>query len=569
MARCSGIGWFVVCAGALGLAVGCEEGPPPAGTAAALGPGGHERGPGGSDPDRPGPGMEREPPPPFEPAAAVMPRLTATQYRNTLDDLFGEGLPRTPVEADTNPYLFYSIGATQTEVSARGVEQYAEAAFIVAEAVFASIERRNRVLGCIPRALGSECLEAFVRETGRRIFRAPLTEAEVELWIAVARETGDGDLVLGAETVLAGMLQSPRFLYRLEVGEPAPGGGHRYTSWEMAGRLAFLLTNAAPDETLLDAAADGELLDDASLEAHAQRLLDGPRARAAVQDFFAQYLDLERLSDVERDAERYPGYTPRLVRAMETELRLLVDEAVFRRGGDVRRLFSARRGYVNSDLAALYGVEAPGATATAFVPVEFPAEVPRAGVLTLGAFLTMNAHPTETSPTLRGKYVRERVLCMEVPPPPGDIDLNLERDQTDARTLRERLEEHRENPACAACHAFIDPPGFLFEHYDSVGRYRDSVDGYEVDSSGDLDGAPLADALDLAGVLADDERLGWCLTRQLYRYANGRLNERGEEAALRDLEQVFAEAGYDFRALLVALVLSEGFRTLAAPEEER
>ncbi len=497
---------------------------------------------------------------PFVPGEPVMPRLTATQYRNTLTDVFGEDLPRTPVEPDTNPYLFYSIGAATTEVSETGVEQYAEAAFLVAEAVFADPARRARVLTCEPA--DEACLDAYVRGLGRRLFRRPLGEDEVAQWLAVARDTAGDDPLVGAESVLAGMLQSPAFLYRAEVGEPA-GATNRYTSWEMAARLAFLLTDAAPDDALLDAAARGELLDDASLEAHARRLLETPRAREAVQAFFAQYFDLGGLRDVDLDPAQYPGFSPGLLRAMETEVRLLVDDVVFRRGGDVRTLFSAPRAYVNRDLAALYGVDAPGATATAFVPVEFGPETPRAGLLTLGAFLTMNAHRTETSPTLRGKFVRERVLCQEVPPPPPDVDLNLERRADSPPTLRERLEEHRSNPTCAGCHAFIDPPGFLFEHYDSMGRYRETAEGHPIDSSGDLDGLPLTDALDLADVIADDDRVGKCIARQLFRYASGRLEARAERPALKALERAFAESGYDFRALLVALVLSDAFRLVA------
>lgn len=536
---------------------------------AAASPGGSDTAPGSMlpSPARPRPRPAGD----FEASEPVLPRLTATQYRNTLVGLFGEGLPRTPVEPDTNPYLFYSIGASTTEVSERGVEQYAEAADLVVTAVFDDAERRAELLPCALGATDETCLEVFIRTVGRRLFRRPLEEDEVEGWVTLANETAEGDLDRGAEGVLTALLQSPQFLYRVELGEPdpaKPGGPHRLTSFEMAGRVAFLLTNAGPDDALLDAASRLELLDEETLIAQTQRLLGSPQARVAVQDFFAQVLDLSRLSQVDLDPERYPGFGPDLVRAMETEVRLLVDELVFRKGGDVRDLFSQPRGYVNDALAALYGVEAPEATATAFVPVDFPVGVPRAGLLTLGAFLTMNAHRTETSPTLRGKYVRERVLCLDVPPPPDDVDLDLTPRENDPPTLRERLEQHRVNPVCAGCHAYIDPPGFLFEHYDSMGRYRDAVDGYPINAKGDLDGQPLNNALDLAKVLSRDERVGTCLTRQLYRYALGRLDVRGDAPALYDLHEAFAAGGFEFRALLTALVVSPAFRTVAAAEIE-
>jgi hypothetical protein len=213
-------------------------------------------------------------------------------------------------------------------------------------------------------------------------------------------------------------------------------------------------------------------------------------------------------------------------------------------------------------------VQAAGAGPNVFVPVDFPPDVPRAGVLTLGAFLTMNAHRADTSPTLRGKYIRERVLCEEVPPPPDNVDLDLEAQEGDPPTLRERLEQHRRNPACAGCHSFIDPPGFLFEHYDSMGRYRETANGFPVDSSGDLDGEPLSDALALAEHLRDEPAVGECIARQLYRHASGRLDNRGDRAALKGLYETFETSGYDFRELLVALIKSEGFRRVAPPSEE-
>jgi len=511
-----------------------------------------------------------DPPDPLVPAGAVVPRLTAEQYRNTIADLYGPALPRLPLEPDTNPYLFYTIGAATSSVSQTGVERYAESAFAVAEAVFDDPARIERIFSCVPAAADDDCAETFVREQGLRTLRRPLTDEEVDRWLSVSRDTADGDPMRGLETVLAGLLQTPHFLYRVELGEPDPAvpGRMRYSSYEMAQRLSYLVWNTTPDDALLEAAARDELTDPVQIEAHTRRMLDDPRARRAVQDFFSQYLYLKQLARAERDPERYPGASPELIAAMETEVRLLVDDLVFRRNADIRRLFSDRRGYVNADLAALYGVDAPGASEVSFVPVDFGPDIPRAGVLTLGAFLTMNAHPTETSPTLRGKYVRERVLCQSVPPPPDDIDLNLEPTEGDPPTLRERLEQHRSDPACAGCHAYIDPPGYLFENYDSIGRFRTEVDGYPVDATGDLDGVPLNDARDLAVVLRDSEQVGRCMAQQLYRHATGRLDEPGERPSLEAIQEEFAASGYRFADLIVAIATSEGFRTVSEPTDD-
>ncbi|MEM6995612.1 MAG: DUF1588 domain-containing protein, partial [Myxococcota bacterium] len=229
-------------------------------------------------------------------------------------------------------------------------------------------------------------------------------------------------------------------------------------------------------------------------------------------------------------------------------------------------VFSTRTTFVNDDLAELYGVTAPGATAISFVAVDLPEDGPRAGLLTSAAFLSMNAHETENSPTLRGKYVRERVLCQEVPPPPDDVNTDIPDAAGEANTLRERLEAHRDNPECAACHAFIDPPGFLFEHFDPLGAYRTEDNGYPIDASGELDGVPLADASELAALLGEDPRVGQCVVTQLFRHANGRLEDSGELPALVDIDDRFGDEGYRFGDLLVKLVTHDAFRTLGVAQ---
>lgn len=507
----------------------------------------------------------------FAPAAPVMPRLTALQYRNALRDIFGGALPATALEPDTNPYLFYSIGASTTALSELGTQQYAEAATVISDALFADAARRKALLGCAPAKPDDACASDFVKRVGRALFRRPLPAADVERWLTVARTTADGDAYRGLRYALAGMLQSPRFLYRIEVGAPDPADSsaqprRRYDAYEMAQRLSFFLWNTTPDEELLAAAGRGELLDDESLRTQAARLLAAPRAHAAVQSFFEQYLNLGGLSKLERDPARFPAYSKTLGTSMRSEVSLLVEDLVFHRDVDIRELFSSPRTFVNTELAALYQLQAPGATEVAFVPVELPAGGPRVGLLTLGAFLVANAHPTETSPTLRGKYLRERILCQLVPPPPGNINLNLDETGMKPRTVRERLEEHRRNPACAGCHKIMDPPGLLFETFDAIGAYRATVNDQPVQTEGEIDGVTYADARALAQRLRADPLVAQCLVKQVYRHANGRLDQPGDERALADLTQRFAASGHRFRELLLALVQSEGFRT-AAPAE--
>jgi hypothetical protein len=506
----------------------------------------------------------------YEPAEAVLPRLTSLQFQSSLHDLLSPGVPLTPTEPDTNPYLFYSIGATSTTLSELGVQQYEEAADAVTGYVFNDPLRRAALVGCQPATPGDACVTEFLQRFGRRALRRPLTATELQRWIKVATDLAQPDAWEGVRLAVAGLLQSPYFLYRVELGEPDLGkpGTRRLDGYETASRLSFLLWNTTPDDELLDAAARGDFDSAAGTSAQVARLLDDKRATASIRQFFAQFLDLGRLDGVTRSAASYPLYSDGIVEAMRTEVELIVDDIVANHR-DARSIFSTRRTFVNSQLATLYGVEAKGADQFTFVPVQLDPKGPRRGILTLGAFLTMNAHETETSPTARGKYIRERVLCQTVHPPPPNVNTTLA-PAPDGKplTVRERLEEHRKNPACKSCHTFMDPPGFLFEHFDSLGVYRTSLPGdIPVDSSGDLDGEPLEDALGLTTMLEDDERVGDCMVKQLYRYAHGRLETKGEALALADLDARFVGANYDFRQLIIELVTHESFRTVAEPKE--
>lgn len=502
---------------------------------------------------------------------AALPRLTAEQYRNSLVELFGAAAPSGPLEDDTKPYLFYNIGASTTTLSELGVQLYEESADALSRHVFADPARRAAFVGCAPAAPGDACVESFVRTFGRRVVRRPLTEGEVARWVNVSKTLAEPDAWEGLRMAVSGLLQSPHFLYRLDLGtaDGATASRRPLTSYEMASRLSFLLWNQGPDEALLDAAERGDLDAPEGITKEAERLLDDPRAHRAVQAFFRQYLDLGRLEGIARNPTTYPFFTPGITDAMRKEVEMLVEDLVFEQHADMRSIFSTRTTYVNSDLAALYGIDAPGASPTVFVKVELPADGPRAGVLTFGGFLTMNAHESYTSPTARGKYVRERVLCLDVPAPPPGVDTSLDPVMMGEppKTVRERMELHRTNPSCASCHSFIDPPGFLFEHFDSSGAYRELQEGVlPIDSSGDLDGQPMNDARELAAALETDERVGRCMVKQLYRHAQGRLETKGEALALETLADRFAVASFDFRSLLLELVTHDAFRFVGTKE---
>jgi hypothetical protein len=504
--------------------------------------------------------------PDFSPTAFG--RLTTRQYRNTVADLLGDvGEPTLP--ADTTPYLFESIGATSEPLSESGVQLYEEHAAQATALVFAEGGRRDMLVGCRPSAVTDPCALDFIGRFGRLAYRRPLTGTEEARWLAVAAEAGSTEPWLGLRSVVAGMLQSPWVVYRTDVGHPDPADPslYRLDDHELAARLAFVLWNTTPDAALLDAADAGRLSTPAGLAAEVDRLLDDPRVRQATEVFFEQYLDLPRFDRAAPDPATYPGWNPALHAAMRAETLLLVDDLIYRRDQDVRQLFSARRAFVNDILAAHYGLDVPGTSPITFVPVDLPPDSERAGLLGLGAFLVMNAHAVDTSPTLRGKYVVERVLCVTVPAPPGDIELDLSGTEEEVTTLRERLEQHRDDPACSGCHTLMDPTGFLFENFDATGAWRETDNGEPIDASGALDGVGLAGSGDLADVLAEHPRVGPCMAKQLFRHAHGRLDTHADVVTLDQISSEFAAAGHRFRALQRALVLHESFRVVAAPED--
>lgn len=494
-------------------------------------------------------------------------RLTTRQLHNVYVDLLGP-VAQPELPADTTPYLFESVGAASEPLSESGVQLLEEAATAMAAEVFGDAGRREAFAGCAPQTAWDACTTGFIRAFGRQAWRRPLTPTEEARWLAVAADFGSSDPWEGLEAVTAGMLQSPWFVYRVELGRPVEGrpGVRRLTAHELAARLSLFFWNTTPDAALMAAADDGSLGTPEGLEAAVDRLLADERSREATEAFFAQYLDLQRLDRAAPDPLVFPDFTPALRAAMRAEVLLLVDERVQRQDADVRGIFSARRAFVNDVLAAHYGLEAPGASPITFVPVDLPPDSPRAGILGLGAFLTMNAHAVDTSPTLRGKYILERVLCATIPPPPDNVSLDLTTGADADAPLRERLDQHRDDPACAGCHAMMDPPGFLFETFDATGAWRTEDRGHPIDSTGELLGVPLADAGALGDHLSTHEDVGPCMVKQLYRHAHGRLDTAADADSLAQLSEGFAADGHRFRGLLRALALHESFQLVAAPD---
>jgi hypothetical protein len=500
--------------------------------------------------------------PPFAPSEPALPRLTTSQYQNVIRDLFGPSIQVPELEPDQRLYSFSIIGASTTTLSEHGVDLYSQAAFSIAKSVFADQALRQSVVACAPATpLDDACLSQHITQLGLRAWRRPVQAAELTRYKALASSVGLADPWSALQYVTAAMLQSPHFLYRVELGEPDPEkpGWRRYLGYETAARLSFLLRNSSPDAELFAAAERGELNGKAGVVAQATRLLnDAVPTQTMISALYSEYLDLPLLDEVKFPEAMDPNHT--LAESMRGEVLDIVNRIALRESGDMRSLFTTQTVATNADLAGLYGFAATAAPE--LLPAQLAADAPRAGILTTGALLTLNNRPNRTSPTIRGLFIRQRLLCGTVPPPPPGIPpIKEESDAGPPKTIREKLELHRTNPACAACHKSMDPLGLGMEDFDQYGRFRSSYEtGQVVDAAGDLDGIPFSGAKQLGARLAEDPRVMACLVKQLYRYGSARLEAPSEEAVLKSIGDAFAAGGYQLRPLLLELVGSDGFR---------
>jgi hypothetical protein len=509
-------------------------------------------------------------PPPagaFAPRATPLRRLTSAQYRNTVADLLGPSITLPDdIEPDTEVDGFVSLGATRTTPSAHGVEQYAAAAYSLAHQALADEHARDAFVGCVPAFPSDDvCARDFIVRFGRRAFRRPLADDETaryaSLYAAAAPVAGDFHASL--EYVVAAMLQSPSFLYRAEVGVPDPidPSRRKLDPFELASRLSYFLWNTTPDDELLDAAASGDLATDEGLDREARRLLGSPRALDAQNQFFSEVFQLSMLDDLPQLPAYYPQMSSTFGTSARAEMLALVGDVVSR-DAPWGELFDSRRGFLNAEMASLYGVDATSETTATSLPAE------RAGIFSRAAFLAMNGHASSTSPTKRGKFVREVVLCQVVPPPPPNANVALRTDVVSPvpRTLREQLALHTVNPVCASCHTALDPIGLGVEEFDGIGAYRTAEAGRPVDNAGLFDGTPFAGAAALGALVKEEPGLGRCLVRDLFRYAVGHLEADGETPVLVALSQNFAAGGQRVKSLLLTAVASASFRYTGEPE---
>ena len=511
---------------------------------------------------------EDEPPPEgFEPAPGAMRRLTNAEYVNSIVDVFALPSPLSlDLEVDETAEEFLSIGASQVGTSERGVEQYRDAAFEVAAMVFERKADYPRLAECAPMGADDPCVGEALAYYGQRLWRRSLEPEELARYSAlVDAPYEDGqDPALGLQYALAALIESPNFIYVPQIGQEDPASGlRRYTDNEMASRLSYFLWLSTPDEELLAAASEERLHTSAQLVEQAERMLEAPRARDLAARFFAESWGVDRLALNDKNGEVFEQWDDALLGEFQEEFDAVLAD-LYDRDADVRELFDGRTTLASPALAAFYGLPAPDAQGRVALDDR------RWGILTSGAVLAANSPSDRSSPTHRGKFLLEKVLCGTVPPPPEDVDDTLPGDEPgdEPKTTREKLEQHVTDPACAACHQLIDPLGFTLEHYDGIGAFRDTENGLPIDPSGVYEGEPLGGVGDVARFLATDERATRCVAQRLMSYATGRDYLPRDRFAVDDLHAAFADEAFVFRMLVIELVTNPTFRYLAPTESE-
>jgi hypothetical protein len=506
------------------------------------------------DPTPLGPTAPDEPVP-FAPAPATLTRITDAEWRNSAEDLFGVRFAGD-LPVDFRLLAYARVGGSQLTVPPADLDQYEAAAWEVARAVAPDDAAARDWSGGDGDlvAVRSHLLPLLTRA-----WRRPPTSVELDALVDryAGLQLGFGDAVALQATVAATLL-SPDFLFRVETGTPVVDrpGWRTLTGWERAGRLASFLLASVPDEALVEAASAGRLDDVDGLEAEAVRLLGTRRARAAMAAFFAETVDLHELESVTKDEALYPEFTAALRAEMAAEVEDLFLGVALDRGEDLRELLVTDRTTAGPNLADLYGISS---AATALPP-----EQDRGGLLGRAAILAVQSHNTLTSPTNRGKFVRTRLLCQEIAPPPPGVSTELE--LAEGATLRDRLEQHAVDPACSPCHKLMDPIGFGLEHFDPVGRRRQLENGEPIDSTGEIAGVGFDGGAELGRVVAENEDFGRCLATSLYRYANAAVERPEDDVVIDAIDLDFTDAGRTFEPLVRAIVRSDGFLMVGAAE---
>jgi hypothetical protein len=490
-------------------------------------------------------------------------RITETQYRHTIADLFG---PEIKINARFEPEKreegLLAIGSAHLSLTASGFEQYFALASSISDQALGE-KQRTASVPCKPADTAQAddvCARRFIETYGERLFRRPLTESEIlaRLKTASIGARQSGDFYTGLKLALTSLLVAPEFLFRVETAEPDPANRWQYRldGYTKASRISFLLWDSAPDEELLAAARNGAIHTEVGLKQQLTRLISSPRFERGVRSLFADILQLDGFDNLVKDPAIYPKFNQAVSDSAREQTLKTIIELLVRQNRDYRDLFTSNDTFINRPLASVYRV--PFASSGPWAPYTFPQSSGRSGILTQVSFLSLFAHPGTSSPTRRGIKLLEIFLCESTPDPPADVDFSSVQDSAKG-TVRDRLLDHMKIKGCAACHRRTDPPGLALEHFDGMGQLRTMENGARIDVSGELNGVKFEGAQGLGRFLRDHPSVPVCLVRNIYAYGVGRKADANDEQYIRDQAKIFASNGYRLPDLMAQIASSPEF----------
>jgi hypothetical protein len=506
-------------------------------------------------------------------AATIKPalrRLTESQYRRIINDVFGSGLQiNARFEPERREEGLLAVGNAELSVTSSGFEQYFTLAGSIAEQAL-DAKKRAALVPCQPanaKQVDDPCARQFVAKYGERLFRRPLTEAETlaRMKTAAAGAQKAGDFYAGLKLALTSLLIAPEFLFRVETAERNPGEAEQYrlNAYTKAARLSFLLWDTGPDEELLAAARSGAIHTETGLQQQLNRLIASPRFEDGVRAFFADMLQFDGFENLIKDPAIYPKFNQSVSDSAKEQTLKTITELLVRQKRDYRDLFTANETFINRPLAAVYRI--PFASNNEWAAYTFPPSSGRSGILTQISFLALHAHAGISSPTKRGIKVLEIFLGEPTPEPPANVDFSKVRDSTQG-TVRGRLLDHMNNKGCIGCHRRTDPPGLALEHFDGLGQTRTMENNSLIDVTADFEGRKFTGAQGLGSLLRDDPRVPETLVRNVFAYGAGRKVEVQDDAYLAAQTKAFARNGYRLPDLMAQIAASPEFFQVIIPK---
>jgi Protein of unknown function (DUF1592)/Protein of unknown function (DUF1588)/Protein of unknown function (DUF1595)/Protein of unknown function (DUF1585)/Protein of unknown function (DUF1587) len=502
----------------------------------------------------------------FKPAVR---RITETQYRRTIADVFGPGIKiNARFEPEKREEGLLAIGSAELSLTSSGFEQYFALANSIADQVIGEKQRATSVpcKPADPNQADDACARQFIESYGERFFRRPLTESETlaRLKIASAGAQQPGDFYAGLKLTLTSLLIAPEFLFRMETAEPDPArpGQYRLDAFTKAARVSFLFWDSGPDEELLAAARNGSIHTEAGLKQQLTRMISSARFEDGVRAFFTDMLQLDGFENLIKDPAVYPKFNQTVSDSSKEQTLKTIIDLLVRQRRDYRDLFTSNETFINRPLAAVYRI--PFASNDEWASYIFPQSSGRSGILTHVSFLSLFAHPGASSPTRRGVKLLEIFLGEPTPEPPANVDFSKVQDSTKG-TVRGRLLDHMNNKGCAGCHRRTDPPGLALEHFDGLGQLRTMENGVRIDVSAEFEGVKFIGAQGLGKLLRDDPRVSESLVRNVFAYGVGRKTEQQDEAYLSNQTKLFVSNGYHLPDLMAQIAVSPEFFKVVVP----